>query len=144
MCTFCLNALISAERGDHERTKTELMEMRKQHEAWKHEDKKAQAEVIAERDAARAERDSHLQRYLKTREHLDAAQAEAAELQTELHRMQEAHAEAVALREVMRQFIDEFAIVCSSDCERCRPEGEHIESCPLGRALAALEAKDGT
>jgi hypothetical protein len=44
--------------------------------------------VIAREQAAQAERDSHLQRYLRTREHLDAAQVDAAAMREVLGWMQ--------------------------------------------------------
>jgi hypothetical protein len=40
--------------------------------------------AIAREQAAQAERDSHLQRYLRTRQHLDAAQAETAAMRVHL------------------------------------------------------------
>lgn len=78
----------AAERAAHGRTKAErdacvqsIADL--QHELAEGEKEGEHAlrqldKALTERDAAQSERDSHLQRYMRTREHLDAAQAEAA------------------------------------------------------------------
>lgn len=85
-----LGAELKAVRAAHERTKAELEQAQHrlndadgalQDAGTPVVDERFDAAIQrlhAERDAARSERDSHLQRYTRTREHLDTAQAEAA------------------------------------------------------------------